>query len=394
MNNIDGNTVSKDDYMDRYKVAIIQELRNGPKLRFELVKILIEEKKVMSAKKLEKTLAELEDEGKIIRKPTELPGSRKYTSLYSLIEDEELLAEYKPKRIGKIVGRKPTTLEGSLKRAIPKLKSKLKRNPTKEEIAIEVGKIPKEIEKSLFKLAKQLKWSPPKRDIKIKKDEYSIHSKKNEHMNKDTIKVLRDFDFKSFKTLKINVKTYWAIYPREFKTLASIKDINLIKLGFPRTYRFLIDFLEESWNKRSGVIFRAKHDSDNYHDPKFNNIWIEISYGRFRESSLKSDYFGVPLGHTLIPITPTLKYYGPDKNALILRNIDQDLLSTLNYVPFWNKDRRLSNEAIRDQLFILKELEEYPIRIRDFIIREAGFNSNHVALSYEKDGKKNRSQQI
>lgn len=328
----------------------MRELRKGPKLRLELVKSVVDAH-LMSVKKLEKTLAELENDGLITRKAAEVPGTRKYTSLYALKEDRDLLDKYVPRRIGEIPGRKPSTLEGLLKRAIPELRSRLKRNPTKEEIALEIGKTPKVIEKSLFRVAKSLRWIPPQKVLKVKVDEYEPFSDKSKHMRKDSIKILREQGLSDFNTLTIkgsSFKFFSAL------VLSGIKEISLAKLGFPRTFRFLMDVQSENWNKRRFFLLRDKHRSEHYHDPKYNNIWLEISYKRIRKSSLENLPLGLPHGHTLTSITPSLMYFGPDKATYIFRDLDQEALSRLNYVPRWVNDKRLSNEAIRNLVRNLK----------------------------------------
>jgi hypothetical protein len=142
--------------------------------------------------------------------------------------------------------------------------------------------------------------------------------------------------------------------------MSAIKRIKLQTLGFSRTYRFLIDFLDEwssqgrYWNPYAMLLWKL--DSDEYHSSKYNNVWVELSYGKFRESSLRTQASQVggslvwPTGYTVIPITFSLSYVGPDRTACNFDLLGMRVVSKLRHVRSLAMDRRLSRSAILNSI--------------------------------------------
>jgi DNA-binding HxlR family transcriptional regulator len=126
-----------------YEKTVLEALKNGPKPRNVLFKELCP--KTMSIKKLQTTLNELEDEGRIICRPRRIGESHKWTSVYALPKHRHLLeADY-----------------SQIARAVKYLRLELCRNPEVEEVAAEIGEVPESVRKLLFKHASELRWKPP-----------------------------------------------------------------------------------------------------------------------------------------------------------------------------------------------------------------------------------------
>lgn len=126
-----------------YEKAVIHSLKNGPKTRNELFKEIYP--KVMSEKKLQETLNELEDEERITCVPKRVGETHKWTSYYALREHKYLLEV----DLAKVAD------------AVKYLRLELCRNPEVEEVAAKIGKYPESVAKLLFKHAPDLKWKPP-----------------------------------------------------------------------------------------------------------------------------------------------------------------------------------------------------------------------------------------
>lgn len=140
--------------MSHYEKSVLDLLKDGPKQRKWLLAQLCP--KIMSQKKLQKTLNELEDGGKVIGLSKRVEGRRNWTTWYVLPGQEYLLDV----DAGRIIG------------AIDRLKAVLLRMPTVDEIAVEAGVVPGEAEKLAYKLATQTGWFNPKpeliRDARVK----------------------------------------------------------------------------------------------------------------------------------------------------------------------------------------------------------------------------------
>ncbi|MCW4045522.1 MAG: hypothetical protein NWE94_08415 [Candidatus Bathyarchaeota archaeon] len=129
--------------MSHYEKAVLDLLKEGPKQRKSLVEQLCP--KVMSQKKLQKTLNELESAGKAVSVSRRMEGGKNWTTWYMLPGQEYLLDVDAARIIA----------------AVERLKPVLLRMPTVDEIAVESGITPQEAEKLAFKLATQTGWFNP-----------------------------------------------------------------------------------------------------------------------------------------------------------------------------------------------------------------------------------------
>jgi len=126
-----------------YEKSVLETLKNGPKPRNILIKELCP--KIMSEKKLQTTLNELEEERRIFCRPMRIGKSHKWTSVYALPIHRHLLeADY-----------------SQVARAVKHLRLELCRNPEVEEVAAKIGEDPENVRKLVFKHASELRWKPP-----------------------------------------------------------------------------------------------------------------------------------------------------------------------------------------------------------------------------------------
>jgi hypothetical protein len=137
-----------------YEKAVLDLLKEGPKQRKSLVEQLCP--KIMSQKKLQKTLNELENAGKAVGVSRRVEGRKNWTTWY-ILPGQEYLLDVDASRIIS---------------AIERLKPVLLRMPTVDEIAVEAGITPLEAEKLAYKLATQTGWFNPTaeliRDAKVR----------------------------------------------------------------------------------------------------------------------------------------------------------------------------------------------------------------------------------
>ncbi|MCW3996683.1 MAG: hypothetical protein NWE98_11125 [Candidatus Bathyarchaeota archaeon] len=129
--------------VSHYEKAVLDLLKEGPKQRKSLVEHLCP--KVMSQKKLQKTLNELESAGKAVSVSRRVEGRKNWTTWY-LLPGQEYLFDVDAARIIA---------------AVERLKSVLLRMPTVDEIAVEAGITPTEAEQLAYKLATQIGWFNP-----------------------------------------------------------------------------------------------------------------------------------------------------------------------------------------------------------------------------------------
>ena len=129
--------------MDIYEKSVLELLENGPKQRKWLINQLCP--KIMSQKKLQKTLNTLEKAEKIKGVSKRAEGSRMWITWYTIPEQEHIL----------------NVDNARMMTAIERLKSILFRPPTVDEIAVETGFTPTEAEKLAYKLASQSGWFNP-----------------------------------------------------------------------------------------------------------------------------------------------------------------------------------------------------------------------------------------
>ena len=192
------------------------------------------------------------------------------------------------------------------------------------------------------------------------KDEYIQFSNRSKYLKNDTLSVLEKYGFGYCRDKELEIQSYWISRSYRPHVLSAMKRISVPALGFYRTYRFLIDFLDEwsshdrYWNPYAMMI--AKHEHDEYHSSKYNNVWIELSYGKFRESSLRVQAGRVggsrvwPTGYTVIPVTPFLSYVGPDRTSCNFGLLEKRFVSKLKYTGSLIRDGKLSRGAILNSI--------------------------------------------
>ncbi len=137
--------------MSLYEEVVLKILENGPLPRAALIKLICP--KIMSQKKLQNTLNELEDEQKIICVPRRNGKCKKWVSWYALPKHKHLLK----------------VEEELVVNTIKHLKRKLLRFPTVKEIACELDFPPEDIIGLVYKSAPQTGWhpQPPKKSRKL-----------------------------------------------------------------------------------------------------------------------------------------------------------------------------------------------------------------------------------
>jgi hypothetical protein len=133
--------------MVEYEKAVLDLVKDDPKRRQWLVNQLCPP--VMSERKLQKTLNELEDDKKIVKVPKYGEGCVGLETWY-MLPGHRLSFEVDDSRIAT---------------AIEHLKPILLRQPTIDELAVEVGITPAEAEILAYKLASQTGWYNPSKKI-------------------------------------------------------------------------------------------------------------------------------------------------------------------------------------------------------------------------------------
>jgi len=126
-----------------FEKAVLELLKEEPKQRKHIVRELCP--RIMSKKKLQMTLNELEDAGRVKAISRRIEGSRRWTTWYALPGHEYLL----------------DVDSGRVIAAIERMWAILPRPPTSEEIAVEIGITPDAAEKLGYKVAPQTGWFPP-----------------------------------------------------------------------------------------------------------------------------------------------------------------------------------------------------------------------------------------
>jgi len=126
-----------------YEKAVLDLLKDGPRQRKWILGQL--HPKIMSRKKTQKTLNELESAGRIKAISKRLEGTRRWSTWYVLPEHEYLL----------------DIDAGRVIEATKRLWDILLRPPTVEEIAVEIGITPDASEKLAYKYATQIGWYNP-----------------------------------------------------------------------------------------------------------------------------------------------------------------------------------------------------------------------------------------
>jgi hypothetical protein len=127
-----------------YEEAVLGLLKSGPKRSKEIIKQLCP--RIMSRRKVQNVLNELESGGKVKVVSQRIEGTRRFTTWFALPSQQYLLSV----DAGRVVA------------AIERLREVLLRPPTVEEIAIETGITPSSAEKWAYELAEQTGWFYPR----------------------------------------------------------------------------------------------------------------------------------------------------------------------------------------------------------------------------------------
>ena len=223
-----------------YRKAVIKILEQGPKPRFELVKELCP--RIMSQKKLQKTLNELEDEEIIVCVPNRIRGTHRWTSFYALPRHRYLLE----------------VELGQVAKALKYLRLELCRNPEVEEVAAKVSEDPESVRKLLYKHASELRWKPPTQREKEEAEKFREKARKLAAL----IKYDLDDEISSSETSIEDIKGAEFLLRHRFKSI-KIEDIGirgvLLGPGFPspaspkeRGKREAVEAIEKLRNLKKG----------------------------------------------------------------------------------------------------------------------------------------------
>ncbi|MBT0160224.1 hypothetical protein G4O51_09590 [Candidatus Bathyarchaeota archaeon A05DMB-2] len=212
--------------MSHYEQAVLDLLKDGPKQRKWLVNQLCP--KIMSKKKLQKTLNELESASKVVVVSKRVEGHRNWTTWYVLPGQEYLLDV----NAGRIIA------------AIERLRSFLFRPPTVDEVAVETGFTPAEAEKLAYKLAAQTGWFNPTseliRDAREKLGEVLICAERMRTGKVGEDGKSEEFDYERYADDKVIVEEAKRFLRMHQKLLPTLTDDGVdVVLWPPEALRFL-----------------------------------------------------------------------------------------------------------------------------------------------------------
>jgi hypothetical protein len=206
-----------------YEKAVLDLLKEGPKQRKSLVKQLCP--KVMSQKKLQKTLNELESAGKAVGVSRRVEGRKNWTTWY-MLPGQEYLLDVDAARIIAIIER---------------LKTVLLRMPTVDEIAVEAGITPHEAEKLAYKLATQTGWFNPTaeliRDVRIRLGEALVCAARIRDKLVAEDGKSETFDYDDEPWIVEEAKRFLREYPQLLPKLSN--DGDEVASWSPEAFRFL-----------------------------------------------------------------------------------------------------------------------------------------------------------
>jgi hypothetical protein len=205
---VDGRPYEGKSQVDYYK-SILDSLNNGPMRRQMLVNQLCNSNpSIMSEKKLDKTLKELADEGKIVKKSRALESRGGWETWYMLPKHSHLLDVDASKFIT----------------AVKRLKSLLLRVPTTDELAVEVGITPGEAENLAYKLASKTGWYNPSEKLiensKVKLGEVLVCAARIREKQVDMNGESECFDYKEDASIVQEAKRFLKDHPKLLPTLS------------------------------------------------------------------------------------------------------------------------------------------------------------------------------
>jgi len=199
------------------------------------------------------------------------------------------------------------------------------------------------------------------KDLSLKKltgDEYVQFGAKSGHIKTDALAIMKELHFKHVKDISVSYEMYTSHISGTI--LSAMNRIGIRELGFSRSYRFLVRFLNQ-WYPTGGyhdtiAVMRAMHDSNEYKNSGHNNIWVEVSYGRFRETFLRNWYSSSSSrGFTVIPINPNLSYLGHDRTTFQFRAFDKRSVSRFRHFSSLIRDKNLSNYTVLEKMLEISE---------------------------------------
>jgi len=207
---------------------------------------------------------------------------------------------------------------------------------------------------------------------KFTSDEYVQFGDKSSHIKTDALAIMKELHLKHIRDISISYRRFDSHISGT--VLSAMNRIPMRELGFSRSYRFLVHFLNQ-WYPTGGydgtiTVMRAMHDSNEYKNSSHNNIWLEVSYGGFRQTFLRDRYSSPPRGFTAIPINPNLSYLGHDKTTFQFRALDERSVSRLRHFSSLTRDRELSNYAIFEKILEISEKARSGTRQRVSIDKE------------------------
>ncbi|MCW4046133.1 MAG: hypothetical protein NWE99_01020 [Candidatus Bathyarchaeota archaeon] len=196
--------------VSHYEKAVLDLLKEGHKQRKSLLEHLCP--KIMSQKKLQKTLNELESAGKAVSVSKRIEGRKNWTTWY-MLPGQEYLFDVDAARIIA---------------AVERLKQVLLRMPTVDEIAVEAGITPTEAEQLAYKLATQTGWFNPApeliRDARVKLGEALVCAARirDKHVTEDGKS--ESFDYNDDAEIVKEAKRFLKDYPQLLPKLADDGD--------------------------------------------------------------------------------------------------------------------------------------------------------------------------
>ena len=205
---VDGRPYEGKSQVD-YDKTILDSLKNGPMRRQMLVNQLCNSNpSIMSEKKLDKTLKELADEGKIVKK-SRAPESRGGWETWYML----------PKHCHLFDADASKFVTG-----VKRLKSLLLRVPTTDELAVEVGITPAEAENLAYKLASKTGWYNPSEKLienaKVKLGEVLICAARIRDQLVEMNGSSKSFDYEEDAHIVEEAKRFLKDHPKLIPTLS------------------------------------------------------------------------------------------------------------------------------------------------------------------------------
>jgi DNA-binding transcriptional ArsR family regulator len=163
--------------------VILSYLKKGPRDAKEIMEALS-----ISKKTFYKNISQLVEAGKVLELPLRQERGKGWSTLYALPEHHELAASisgFLPIGIGGGIGQR-------IRRAVEDLQIKLQRNPTVEEVILEINENPEnpKLRDAAYQIGTKMGWRPPTpEEVKIAKGELQKVLSLASRMKKGTKKI-------------------------------------------------------------------------------------------------------------------------------------------------------------------------------------------------------------